>query len=66
MIELLQKSLKQPEPNPDLFHFVEDAFYIWIEAKKLLWPIIRSSLRFNYLDFMGFALVIHIQRQTIY
>jgi DNA repair protein RecO (recombination protein O) len=26
MIELLQKSLKQPEPNPDLFHFVEDAF----------------------------------------
>ncbi|HUR11709.1 MAG TPA: DNA repair protein RecO [Flavitalea sp.] len=26
MIELLQKSLKQPEPNPDLFHFIEDAF----------------------------------------
>lgn len=26
MIELLQKSLKQPEPNADLFHFVEDSF----------------------------------------
>lgn len=26
MIELLQKSLKQPEPNADLFHFLEDAF----------------------------------------
>ena len=26
MIELLQKSLKQPEVNADLFHFVEDAF----------------------------------------
>ena len=26
MIELMQKSLKQPEPNPDLFHFLEDAF----------------------------------------
>lgn len=26
MIELLQKSLKQPEPNADLFHFIEDAF----------------------------------------
>lgn len=26
MIELLQRSLKQPEPNPDLFHFIEDAF----------------------------------------
>ncbi|HKH60512.1 MAG TPA: DNA repair protein RecO, partial [Flavitalea sp.] len=26
MIELMQKSLKQPEPNADLFHFLEDAF----------------------------------------
>lgn len=26
MIEMLQRSLKQPEPNPDLFHFIEDAF----------------------------------------
>lgn len=26
MIELLQKTLKQPEPNADLFNFVEDAF----------------------------------------
>jgi DNA repair protein RecO (recombination protein O) len=26
MVELLQKTLKQPEPNPDLFHFIEDAF----------------------------------------
>ena len=26
MVELLQKCLKQPEPNPDLFSFIEDAF----------------------------------------
>ena len=26
MVELLQKCLKQPEPNSDLFHFCEDAF----------------------------------------
>jgi DNA repair protein RecO (recombination protein O) len=26
MVELLQKCLRQPEPNPDLFHFIEDAF----------------------------------------
>lgn len=26
MVELLQRSLKQPEENPELFHFVEDAF----------------------------------------
>jgi len=26
MVELLTKCLKQPESNPDLFHFVEDCF----------------------------------------
>jgi len=26
MVELLQKCLKQPEPNPELFYFIEDAF----------------------------------------
>src|SRR6187455_522375 len=26
MVELLTKCLKQPENNPDLFHFVEDVF----------------------------------------
>lgn len=26
MIELLQKTLKQPESNPELFHFIEDSF----------------------------------------
>ena len=26
MVELIYKCLKQPEPNPDLFHFCEDAF----------------------------------------
>jgi DNA repair protein RecO (recombination protein O) len=26
MVELLQKCIRQPEPNPDLFYFIEDAF----------------------------------------
>jgi DNA repair protein RecO (recombination protein O) len=26
MVELLQKILKQPEPNPELFYFIEDSF----------------------------------------
>src|ERR1035437_5213843 len=26
MVELLQKSMKQPEKNPDLFHYCEDSF----------------------------------------
>ena len=32
MIELLTKCLKQPEANPDLFHFVEDSFLHLDEA----------------------------------
>ncbi|HUB60950.1 MAG TPA: DNA repair protein RecO, partial [Puia sp.] len=26
MVELLQKTIKQPEPNPELFSFIEDSF----------------------------------------
>src|SRR5580692_11529524 len=26
MVELLQKTIKQPEPNPELFYFIEDSF----------------------------------------
>ena len=33
MVELLQKTLKQPESNPDLYHFIEDAFLHLDEAK---------------------------------
>ncbi len=33
MVELLQKTLKQPESNPDLFHFLEDAFIHLDEAE---------------------------------
>lgn len=33
MVELLQKTLKQPEANPDLYHFIEDAFLHLDEAK---------------------------------
>ncbi len=32
MVELLQKLLKQPEPNPELFYFIEDAFIHLDEA----------------------------------
>lgn len=32
MVELLQKTLKQPEANPDLYHFLEDAFIHLDEA----------------------------------
>jgi len=34
MIELLHKCLKQPEPNPDLYHFAEDALISLDEADE--------------------------------
>jgi DNA repair protein RecO (recombination protein O) len=34
MIELLHKCLKQPEPNPDLYHFAEDALIRLDEADE--------------------------------
>ncbi|HEY4207347.1 MAG TPA: DNA repair protein RecO, partial [Puia sp.] len=33
MVELLQKCLRQPEPNADLFYFIEDAFMHLDEAE---------------------------------
>src|SRR5882757_4848608 len=33
MVELLQKCLKQPEPNAELFYFIEDAFVHLDEAE---------------------------------
>jgi len=34
MVELLQKCLKQPESNPELYHFTEDAFIYLDEADE--------------------------------
>ena len=33
MVELLQKTIKQPEPNPGLFYFIEDSF-LHLDAAK--------------------------------
>jgi DNA repair protein RecO (recombination protein O) len=43
MIELLTKCLKQPEPNAELFEFIEDAFIHLDESNSLLY-IFRLSL----------------------
>jgi DNA repair protein RecO (recombination protein O) len=56
MVELLQKTLKQPEPNPDLFYFIEDSF-LHLDAERrpsprqfppLLHPAPRGFFRFPY------------------
>jgi len=36
MVELLTKTLKQPEHNPDLFHFIEDAFIHLDESEEVV------------------------------
>ena len=36
MIELLSKSLKQPEPNPDLYYFAEDALHHLDKANEIV------------------------------
>lgn len=52
MIELLQKCLKQPEQNPELFYFIEDAFIHLDEATD---EVVANYPLFFALHFMVFA-----------
>lgn len=51
MIELMQKTLKQPESNPDLFHFLEDAFLHLDESDE---TIVANYPLFFALHLSGF------------
>jgi len=51
MIELLQKCLRQPEPNPELFYFIEDAFIHLDEAEG---PVLANYPLFFTLHLAGF------------
>jgi len=51
MVELLQKCLRQPEPNPELFYFIEDAFIHLDEAKG---PVLANYPLFFILHLAGF------------
>ncbi|MBC7851258.1 MAG: DNA repair protein RecO [Chitinophagaceae bacterium] len=56
MIELLQKTLKQPEPNPELFYFLEDAFIHLDSADAAIvanYPLFFAS---HLTSFFGFRL----------
>lgn len=52
MIELLQKCLKQPEQNAELFYFIEDAFIHLDEASE---EVVANYPLFFALHFMVFA-----------
>jgi len=54
MVELLQKTLKQPEANPDLFHFIEDAFIHLDEADDQVTANFSLFFALHLTTFYGF------------
>jgi DNA repair protein RecO (recombination protein O) len=56
MIELLHKCLKQPEPNPDLFHFTEDAFIYLDESEDAVVANYPLFFALHLTSFFGFRI----------
>jgi DNA repair protein RecO (recombination protein O) len=56
MVELLQKCLKQPESNPDLFHFTEDAFIHLDKADSAVTANFPIYFSLHLAQFFGFRL----------
>lgn len=56
MIELLQKCLKQPEQNTDLFYFVEDAFMHLDEAPENVVANYALFFALHLMVFVGFRI----------
>jgi DNA repair protein RecO (recombination protein O) len=54
MVELLQKTLRQPEANPDLFHFIEDAFIHLDEADAHVTANFSLFFALHLTSFYGF------------
>ena len=54
MVELLQKCLRQPEPNPDLFHFIEDAFIYLDESEQSVVANYPLFFMLHLANFFGF------------
>ena len=57
MVELLQKCLKQPEPNPDLFYFMEDALLHLDKASPKMVANYPLFFSLHLANFFGFRLV---------
>jgi DNA repair protein RecO (recombination protein O) len=64
MVELLQKTLKQPEPNPDLFHFIEDAFMHLDEADEQITGNFPLFFAVHLTSFYGFRFSDHYTAHT--
>jgi DNA repair protein RecO (recombination protein O) len=57
MVELLQKCLKQPEPNPELFYFMEDALLHLDKASPKMVANYPLFFSLHLANFFGFRLV---------
>ena len=56
MVELLQKTIKEPEPNPDLFYFAEDAFIHLDEANNAIVANYPLYFAAHLTSFFGFSI----------
>jgi DNA repair protein RecO (recombination protein O) len=56
MVELLMKSIKQPEPNPDLFDFIDDAFQILDRAQESVVANFPLFFSLHLAGFFGFRI----------
>jgi DNA repair protein RecO (recombination protein O) len=56
MVELLTKCLKQPEANPDLFHFCEDAFIHLDESSGAVMANFPLFFALHLPNFFGFRI----------
>lgn len=56
MVELLAKCLKQPEPNPELFYFVEDSFLKLDEADDMVTANMPLFFALHLSHFFGFRI----------
>ena len=56
MVELLTKCLKQPEANPDLFYFVEDAFLHLDESNEMVTANFPLYFALHLPVFFGFRI----------
>jgi DNA repair protein RecO (recombination protein O) len=56
MVELLQKTIKQPECNPELFYFIEDAFLHLDRANPLIAANFPLYFAMHLPSFFGFRM----------
>jgi DNA repair protein RecO (recombination protein O) len=66
MVELLTKSLKQPEPNSDLFHFAEDAFLHLDESDNAVTANFPLFFALHLAVFFGFRIYDRYSEQNQY